>query len=107
MSARTDEDAGEPAPARSLPRTADARQSARQPLPHQSLCFAPQFWNSSFGQCLPFKAAISVALDDGPCAESGVLRACAFRLPPHLMRLAWGISEGGTRSHWPVLTAAG
>ena len=82
MSARTD--TGEPAPARSLPRTADVRhraQSARQAPPHQLLCFTLQIWDSSFRQCLPFKAAHSVAFDDFARAEYRALRRGALLAP--------------------------
>ena len=81
MSARTDNDTGEPAPARSLPHTADVPQSARQAPPHQPFCFALQFWGSSFRNVLPFKAAISAAVDDVPRAEYGAVRACALPAP--------------------------
>ena len=48
VTARTDEDTGEPAPARSLPHTQTRARGARQPPPHQPSCFAPQVRGSSF-----------------------------------------------------------
>ena len=81
VTARTDEDTGEPAPARSLPHTQTRARGARQPPPHQALCFAPQVWGSSFRNFLPFKAAISAAVDDVPRAEYGAVRACALPAP--------------------------
>ena len=81
MTARVDEDTGEPAPARSLPHIADVPQSARQAPPHQPLCFALQVWDLSFRQCLGIKAAHSVAFDDVARAESGALRRGALLAP--------------------------
>ena len=84
MTARTDEETGEPAPARSLPHTQTRARGARQPPPHQALCFAPQVRGSSFRQYLPFKAATSAASGEVPRAEYGAVRACALFACPRV-----------------------
>ena len=107
VTARTDEDTGEPAPARSLPHTQTRAREAPDNPRLTKLCVSRRrsgsrasgnVWGSRLLIQWPLTTLLVYNLE--LCAE-------AHRLPPRLLWIALDVCGGGTRSLWSVLTAEG